>query len=492
MMDFSIKNQSNEEYSKQEVLNKNNQWGSSQSLFSSTLKSFSSLIFGGQNPVQKKIDETKVSIFTLENEDNIYKNWIQIEVEAKQANETIDLDGPENDELENDWVEVEIGVKDEELEESLALIDRQMEKEKQAEQAAQEGIEKERKELSSCELLPIPQDGIRKGLPNLGNVCWFSSLLKLLSKSDIFHPLLLKAEGKDSEQQEAIKKELRFAVNKLRGESSQFDSFTYGSIVEKLREDDFLGRFFNRETQDPVDFLMNLSLALNLFCQPEEGSPKKMEFFTSLENEEVKVKKAPRESGDRGWLESISLTEKMRNLDKINLDEALQDPSEIEARSDGASDSEKNHRFLKKIGYTFLPDQLIVQLRRAVLGDIEGDIESNAKKIEAPIELNEENLVEITQYKEENGSLIPEKRCFYQIDFAVVHQGNKNTVQHYFCVERTPGNEFIKHDDSIVKTLGEFEALEFLSKGTIFQLSKVREEKVGSVSVAAHETKSLI
>ena len=331
----------------------------------------------------------------------------------------------------------------------------------------------------SGELLPVPREGIKMGLPNIslqggfGNTCWLNALLKFLSATGSFDGLFSPSNSCPSEFA-SLKKEMRIIINCLRKHGERDQVLADSSYKQLLREIQKCFSGFRLGTQqDPFEFLLQLEMNFSCWQPPAERLPEKINCYTPVQADSVK---SGRIDDDRFSTEMIALPCEYLKKKAIDLEEALQKRSELEARPDQGRD---NLLFEQRTYYTRLPNQLVVYLNRAV--NDEARVE---KKVEAPIKLNAEHLVELTEYAEirDASSKIrgaqPKKKCYYRIDASLVQRGIVSSG-HYVCYERTGSKELREHNDKQVLSLADGREKFFGVEGSFILLTKVREEPIG-------------
>lgn len=372
-------------------------------------------------------------------------------------------------------------------------------------------------------LPPIPQDGIKVGLPNVtdtgafGNTCWLNSILKFICAGNEFDDML---NTRPPAGQEDLHAQFVTLFNIMRkGETAdgrkveQVPVDVYKNFLTILKESIPEYRDAIGAQQDASEFLLRFGAALD--WKPASSSKEiaeqmnKSRNFPRMAREYTPTGSTPNEKTKSCTQDSslpflsIKLTaDYIGNQTLLDLDALLSTPQTFEGlvpdnpikipetgpgAKPGAQKNE-TYDYLARPHLTCLPQTFIIYLDRLVMPEglmqwpeAMANPHLYQQKVSNPIKTTGDNLITFVEYaptydtQGKVSKLTPHKKCHYRIDAAINHEGGAQ-FGHYVCQERSASGKLTRHSDTDLRPITD--KSQFGIDGNLLRLTMVKEEMI--------------
>lgn len=307
-------------------------------------------------------------------------------------------------------------------------------------------------------LVPVPESGIRMGISNLGNSCWFNAVLKFLASTTVLD------YGFNNNNFE-MSKLFRVAINELRlGRAGNLDHETLRRLrvmVEAQFEDfrfdvqcdsdEFIRAFIGqiwapagnsvKALPDHHEELVRFFSECTSEFTPTDDSAVQAP-TSELTPAEGSAAKAPTSDQFTGCVILHLDEEDLRGKGQINLSDVLSKVSHFDTPI--AADNGVRRNFSRKQMFTHLPQNLLLNLQRGVR--VGGNLSGRDEKCCRPIALDANSTLTFPLYQVQEGRLVHVEDKVYRVDAAITHEGDIHKG-HYVCDTRNTDGSVTHHDD---------------------------------------------
>lgn len=331
-------------------------------------------------------------------------------------------------------------------------------------------------------IVPIPEQGIRCGVPNKGNTCWLNATLQFIASTHQFD-LMLSSEA--IEECLPLQQCLIEIINELRSKN--------GGVVSNKRYDALLKEINKLEGIEKIgeqeDAPALFQALFGAFHWPPpystESDAKDLictcDYYEPVESQAQKYGKI---NSPKMWQE-ITIPQGYKG--PLQLSYLIELPERLTVE-DKISSVTQNRLFDKHTRFTQLPNTLIFYIKRSIISDSDyskaisrgEDPQNYAKKAYNPV-LMEGEKITFTEYspeKDDKGHILfakPKTRKIYQVRASITHSGYAGGG-HYVCRERALDGTLLEHSDRFTSLLGK--KSEIGSQGYLFRLDLVGSEDV--------------
>lgn len=293
-------------------------------------------------------------------------------------------------------------------------------------------------------LVAAPKGGIKMGITNLGNSCWFNSALKFLASTTVFDA------GFNTNNSE-LSQLFGVAINELRlGKQGVLPS----SLLDKLKEvvEENFQRFSLSRQCDSDEFIRALMNEIwdasgQEFESREMLNEQMQRFFYQATNVYTpkghEVPKTLQSEGLKGVLILRLEQHDLDTKDPIDLSELLSRDDPLEAEGVDW----QNHLYIRNLRFTHLPDELVINLQRGVRV---GSQLGREVKCSRPVKMDPNSCLTFPLYEVWEGELQHVEDVPYRIEAAIIHYGGQGGG-HYVCKTRNPDGTLTYHSDTAVR-----------------------------------------